>query len=298
MSLIPSRFNENSATDFHAYSVLRLGRGVSFSIQKMLRNLPAPVLDKLRCVRDQIAIRTFQPKVVEHVYGGIRLRVKIADKISAKWYDRDFDELPEITFLKEKRLRHGALVFDLGAHQAVIALLLARIVGESGRIIAVEASKYNFDLALENKSANNAVNLSIVRAAIGERSGLPVTFRGGINGSVSSFGETVLCTSIDTLTAEYGRPDVVMLDLEGYEGRALEGARETLKLGANWYVEVHAGCGLESFGGTSDQITRVFRDEGYTLYCQTDEHYRSQFHEMLTLPYGRFFMIAVKDPNS
>ena len=56
----------------------------------ILRNLPGPMLSSLRSVRDQIAIRTFEPTIVEHKYGGIELRVRIADKISARWYDRDF----------------------------------------------------------------------------------------------------------------------------------------------------------------------------------------------------------------
>ena len=105
------------------------------------------MLSSLRSVRDQIAIRTFKPTIVQHEYGGIGLRVRIADKISARWYDRDFDELPEITFLKQKRLKQGALVFDLGAHHGVIAMLLARIVGDTGRVIAIEAGEHNFNVA-------------------------------------------------------------------------------------------------------------------------------------------------------
>ena len=137
----------------------------------ILRNLPGPMLSSLRSVRDQIAIRTFEPTIVEHKYGGIELRVRIADKISARWYDRDFDELPEITFLKHKRLKQGALVFDLGAHHGVIAMLLARIVGDTGRVIAIEAGEHNFNVANENKDLNAVQNLSIVRAAVDKKSG-------------------------------------------------------------------------------------------------------------------------------
>ena len=262
---------------------------------EILRRLPSPMLSGLRSVRDQIAVRTFEPTIVEHVYGGIGLRVRIDDKISARWYDRDFDELPEITFLKQKRLKKGALVFDLGAHHGVIALLLARIVGDSGRVIAIEAGQHNFDVAKENKNLNAVQNLSIIRAAVAERGGVAISFSGGINGSISASGESVGAKSIDGLASEYGKPDVVMLDIEGYELRALEGAKETLDANVDWYVEVHAGCGLESFGGSAAEVVQVFRGHGYDLYCQTDEHYRDQFRPMSTLPKGRFFMIAVKE---
>jgi len=261
----------------------------------LLRGLPSPMVRSLRSVRDQIAIRTFEPKIVEHIYGGIGLRVRIADKISARWYDRDFDELPEITFLKQRRLKRGALVFDLGAHHGIIALLLARIVGDSGRVIAIEAGQHNFDVANENKSLNKAQNLSIIRAAVAETDGVTMSFTGGINGSISASGESVGSKSIDGLAFEYGNPDVIMLDIEGYEWRALEGAKEALHSNADWYIEVHSGCGLESFGGSSAEVVQVFRDHGYTLYCQTDEGYRDQFRPMTTLPKGRFFMVAVRE---
>lgn len=261
----------------------------------LLHALPKPVIRSLRSVRDQVATRTFEPKIVKHTYGGIGLHVRLADKISARWYDRDFDELPEISFLKQKKLKRGALVFDLGAHHGVIALLLARIVGDTGRVIAIEAGQQNFEVANENKKLNAAENLLIIRAAVAEKDELMMSFTGGINGSVSVSGESVSSKSIDGLASEYGNPDVVMLDIEGYESRALRGAEETLNSKADWYVEVHGGCGLESFGGSPAEVVQIFRDHGHNLYCQTDEHYRDQFRPMTTLPKGRFFMIATRD---
>ncbi len=264
-------------------------------LRKLLRRLPSPIVRCLRSARDRIALRTFDPRIVDHLYGGIGLRVKVTDKISARWYDRDFDELPEITFLKQKKLKRGALVFDLGAHQCVIALLLARIVGDTGRVIAIEAGQHNFDIANENKNLNSAQNLSIIRAAVAEKHGVMMSFAGGLNGSISALGESVCSKSIDGLASEYGSPDVILLDIEGYESRALEGAKETLNSNSDWYVEVHSGCGLESFGGSSPEVIQIFRDHGYKLYCQTDESYRDQFRPMTTLPKGRFFMVAVKE---
>jgi FkbM family methyltransferase len=266
------------------------------AIKGILRGLlPTTVVNKVRFVRDQIAIRTFAPRIVNHVYGGIPLRLRIADTMSAQWYDRDFDELPEFTFLKQRQLRSGALIFDLGAHQAVIALLLAHIVGESGQVIAVEAGNYNFDIATENKALNAAPQLSLIRAAIAEKDGISMTVTGGINGSVSSSGEAVPSKSIDALSSEFGKPDLVWLDIEGYECKALDGATETLKAGADWHVEVHSGCGLESFGGSSTKIEQVFRQHGYNLYVRTDQHYRDQFRPMSSVPKGHFYMICCRE---
>ena len=269
---------------------------MNLMIKKMLHGLPTPVLGKLRFVRDQLAMRSFRPKVVEHSYGGFDLCVNLADSMSARWYDHDSPELPEITYFKNRRLKVGARVFDLGAHQGVVALQFARIVGPSGRVIAVEGGRRNFDLAQENKRLNKAENLSMLHAVVASEDGLPVSFSSDINGCVSSSGTPVISRSIDALTFEYGTPDVVIVDLEGYECRALEGATQTLKAGADWCVEVHAGCGLESFGGSAQQVVQVFREYGYDLRCYTEE--RDEIQALSTIPTWRFFLIAIRDSES
>lgn len=268
---------------------------MSSSIRNFLHHLPAPVLCRLRFVRDQVAIRAFRPRTVEHSYGGTRLRVHLADSMSAQWYDHDSPEIPEIGFLKTRRLKRGSLVFDLGAHQGVVALQFARIVGDRGRVVAVEGGQRNFELALENKRLNEAENLTVLHAVVASESGAPVRFSDGINGCVSSSGGIpVSSRSIDSLTDEYGKPDVVVLDLEGYECKALEGATKTLRMGADWCVEVHAGCGLESFGGSAHEVVQVFRDRGYDLYCYVGGGSHG-VHVLSVIPDGRFFLIAARD---
>ena len=60
--------------------------------------------------------------------------------MGAGWYDHDWPELPEIALLKQHGLRPGARVFDIGAHQGVVALMLSKTVGPEGFVLAVEAS--------------------------------------------------------------------------------------------------------------------------------------------------------------
>jgi FkbM family methyltransferase len=211
------------------------------------------------------------------------------------WYDQEWDELPEVTFLKRRKLRHGARVFELGAHQAQMALTLANIVGPDGVVTALEASPYNCKIASENIVLNQVSNLRLINAAVGEKDG-KVSFNHGFNGRVGS-GREVDCLSIDTLSATYGRPDVIFLDVEGYESMTLRGAEQTLKSEADWFVEVHSGCGLELFGGSAADIVDLFRLHGYSLFVQTDEHYKHQFHPLVEIPTGRFFLIASKDKD-
>src|SRR5262245_12904136 len=100
--------------------------------------LPPAVAGQLRAWRIRQLVRTFPARVVEHNYGGGPLKVYICDPLSRGWYDRDWAEMPEITALRQRQLKSGARVFDLGAHQGVVALMLAREVGPLGQVVTVE----------------------------------------------------------------------------------------------------------------------------------------------------------------
>src|SRR6266567_1987426 len=87
--------------------------------------LPQSVWTRLRLARIHYGIRRYETHRVRHMYGGFALDLCLADPMAQGWYDHDWDELPEIALLKHSRLRPGARVFDLGAHQCVVALMLA-----------------------------------------------------------------------------------------------------------------------------------------------------------------------------
>lgn len=94
---------------------------------KMIANrlAPAAVQSFVRARRRRRGLRGFAPRTVCRDFGGVRLQVALADPLAAEWYDRDWPELPEASFLRRRSLRPGARVFDLGAHQGVAALHLA-----------------------------------------------------------------------------------------------------------------------------------------------------------------------------
>jgi FkbM family methyltransferase len=102
---------------------------------------------------------------------GEELRVSLQDPLAQGWYDHDWGDQAEIDALRRGRLRPGARVFDLGAHQGIVALVLARIVGEAGEVVAVEAERHNVRVAEENVRLNNATNMRIVHAAAADAPG-------------------------------------------------------------------------------------------------------------------------------
>jgi FkbM family methyltransferase len=262
------------------------------------RALPHPVYRIYRKRRVARLIAAYSPRVVTHTYGGHRLTVALADPLAEGWYDHDWPRLEEIDELvRVGGLKRGATVFDLGAHQGVVALMLSAEVGPSGRIVAVEAQPHNASIARRNVSLNHAANVAVVHAAIADRPGA-VNFAEGLNGYVDAatrLGNVeVLAVTIDQLAEEHGRPDLVFLDVEGYEGKALEGAEATLAARrTSFFVEVHS----------DDLVDWTVRDiigrfAGYALLVAetTRTGLAAGFAPLYDTPRGsRFFLVAVPE---
>lgn len=62
-------------------------------------------------------------------------------------------------------------MFDIGAHQSVVALMLEGEVQPRGRVIAVEANAHNVLVSRRNRELNEADGLEIVEAAAADEVG-------------------------------------------------------------------------------------------------------------------------------
>lgn len=235
--------------------------------------LPGVIAEPLRRLLRRLAVARFRAYDARHRYGGQPLVVHIADPLAQAWYDHDWDASSEMVLLQQRgRLQPGARVFDVGAHQGVVALMLAGIVGPSGQVVAVEAVTHNARVASRNAAANGLSRLAVVHAAIADADGA-LWFEDRWNGAVSrqpGVGVRVEAVTIDTLAARHGAPDVLFIDVEGFELHALRGASQTLRAHQpDLYVEVHVGAGLERFGSVADLMALI--PAGYQVFVAPGE---------------------------
>jgi FkbM family methyltransferase len=266
--------------------------------QLVMKCLPARVAGRLRSWRVRQLIGTYSPRVVRHTFGSGPLSVYLSDPLAQGWYDRDWAELPEIAWLRRTRLKPGARVFDLGAHQGVVAMMLGREVGPTGRVVAVEPNPHNAEAASRNLQLNAMDTVTVVRAAIADQCG-QLTFNEGLNGQLddgSGAGGriTVDALTIDELANRYGTPDVLFIDVEGCECRALTGSSSVLRGRPDLFVEVHVGCGLEKFGGSVAEVCAFFPQEHYQLFGRAEQD--TDFRPLTPddpLTKDRFFLLAL-----
>jgi FkbM family methyltransferase len=263
--------------------------------------IPKPWWTQLRMLRLCYRRASYGHRRVRHTYGGHALELELIEPMGADWYDHDWPELPEFTFLKRHRLQRGARVFDIGAHQCVVAMMLAKTVGPDGFVLAVEANPDNCAAGERNRKLNGIDNCQILHAAGAARSGT-LTFNRGPNGQVDDgSGEwgrmEVEAVSVDDLAAAHGVPDLLFIDVEGFECALLQGAQKTLASGPNCFVEAHVGVGLETYGGSVEQILSLF-PAGYEFFVAPPAGPFVPLTEDTAVVRQRFFLVAIQSKQS
>jgi len=270
---------------------------VSAHVKRIARAIvPGSVYRRYRRNRKASLIANYSAHDVTHVYGGHTLRIRLQDPMAEAWYDRDESSLV-MEFLRERGvLVAGATVFDIGAHQGVVALVLAGDVGESGHVVAIEADPYNARIAETNRGLNHAENLTVIHAAAAaSEDGL--SFAEGLNGRVGGSDASrgplveVASVTVDALASQYGTPDLVFIDVEGYEEQVLKGAAKTLANGSTaFFVEVHKGDALSAYGASADAVVERFvafrryvRGKGSNTFVALEG----------SPPADRFFLVAI-----
>ena len=128
----------------------------------------------------------------------------------------------------------GDRVIDAGANMGYFSTLMALRVGDSGRVVAVEAHPRVAATLSANVARNDAIAVDVWPAALSERAGTvrlaePTDFRANTTGSevVAEGGVQVPSVTIDDIVGD-AAVKLIKLDLEGHELSALRGAKRLL----------------------------------------------------------------------
>ena len=135
-------------------------------------------------------------------------------------------------------LDEGMTAIDVGAHIGAFSLLASRLVGGTGRVIAVEPVPENALCLRKMVEANMLTNIKVVEKAAGDRSGvLSLSLSPDASGHHSAVFERsderihVSACTIDELVEDLGLDavDFLKIDAEGYEPNVLRGAQRTVE---------------------------------------------------------------------
>ena len=141
-------------------------------------------------------------------------------------------------------LQGGDTFYDVGSHVGVYAILLAKVVGRGGVVVAFEPHRATYGQLLENVRLNGLENVRAFQLALGENAGeaplyigkvtanfslLPAAIVGSVGANAPS--EAVRVVRGDELADVQGLPipRAVKIDVEGFEYAVLQGLRQTLR---------------------------------------------------------------------
>jgi FkbM family methyltransferase len=184
--------------------------------------------------------------------------------------------------------REGAIVLDVGANVGFYTLLLARTVGVTGHVIAIEPDRTNVAWLRWHLRANNIQNAQILIGAVASLTGTAMFSPGPTHttGRVvsSGAGKPVRAYQLDEIVFrdKLPIPTIVKMDIEGGESAALSGASRLLAEElTTWFVALHSR-------EQADACIASFRRYGYRLCflsgAELPVGYEGELSEIVAFP--------------
>jgi FkbM family methyltransferase len=181
--------------------------------------------------------------------------------------EREYE--PHVTAFLKKKLKPGLTFVDVGANVGYFTVLAGKLLGRSGRGIAIECNPKNCELICLNLYHNRITNTMLYPFAVTDAQKLLSLSAGFTNRAVDELRDEdaaiVPAVTLDFLLKNEPRIDIIKMDVEGSEGKAWRGMSEIINRHHPRIVMEYFPALLEkrsSVGGT-DFLDDIF-SEGYT----------------------------------
>ncbi len=184
-------------------------------------------------------------------------------------------------------LQSGDIVYDVGANIGIYSVILSKVVGANGKIIAFEPEKESIIKSEENIKLNNLSNVIIIDKALGEVAQESKLYISGTTGNFSlvniydkeAKAEVVEIVKGDDFVVQKGLPipKAIKVDVEGYEYSVINGLKNTLSNSRCKIIccEVHVGLFPE--GITEEKIIELIKSLGF-IKIETFKRGFSAYH--------------------
>lgn len=183
---------------------------------------------------------------------------------------------PLTTKIISKVLKIGMFCIDIGSNIGYYALLESKIVGETGKVIAIEPSPINFKYLEINSKLQKPNNIetynfavaqtdATVKFLINEKSNWSKVLENSNDITQDTSVISVPAKQLDTFFSEKKIPklDFLRMDVEGYELNIYNGARKTIQnFKPSLLIEVHRHfLGLRK----TKEFLLLLKDDGYEI---------------------------------
>ena len=233
---------------------------------------------------------------IEVAFGGLGRKVQFwlrldpdiqPDKFLLYHFQNGLCFEPEILWVLLHVLKEGDTAIDVGANIGFFTLMMSRLVGETGKVIACEPGTNNLPTLWHHLDVNHVENVDVVSQPLWSTVG-PVTFylnpddrssnamwdpaQWEQNVEAKAYPQklTLEATTIDTLVTGFvdrKKIKVIKIDTEGAEQRVLEGAHTLLATFPPPFIIAELNpLGLPQAGCSAETLRCLMSDYGYRMF--------------------------------
>jgi FkbM family methyltransferase len=240
------------------------------AIRNLYHHMPMP----LRRLINR-AVFEDQPATVEVQTGLLRgSKLRLSPRSESGYYLGTHE--PDLQESLPQFIKPGMTVFDIGANIGFFAVAAANLVGRTGKVVAFEPNPAVVARLTDNVELNGlADRVKIEQSAVGDFDGT-AEFCFALTHLQGRFSDLpyvpagaestpVPCRMIDSYVASTELvPDVIILDVEHAEGRALRGMKSVLqRYQPLVFIEMHGPEAIrEAYGEIVNADYRLFRLPG------------------------------------
>jgi FkbM family methyltransferase len=212
--------------------VVRRGIGAAMRLYRV-----SPLYPRLgRALGKTLAVvtRYISPQNGIKEIDGVKFDLDLNEVIdSSLFYSGTFEADSEKTIVAA--LKPGMTAIDVGANFGYHTFRMAKAVGSGGKVIAIEPTAWAYNKLQRNVALNDFMNIAPLKLGISDTDLGPteVSFQSSyrLDGARANVTEVVPLLTLDTITKTYnvGCIDFIKIDVDGFEGKVIRGARQTLK---------------------------------------------------------------------
>lgn len=177
----------------------------------------------------------------------------------------------------KKYCKPGMTFLDIGANTGYFSAWAIGLMRGNGRIIAFEPDPEARRYLESTRDANGCSFMSVISLAASDTEGIAQLYKNEENRGDNRLWKSddhsspvnVQCASVDSVLRSLGigSVDLIKMDVQGFEGHALRGMKETLKCSPNLILLTEFWpWGLAKAGSDPNELIEVLETLGFSLF--------------------------------
>lgn len=180
---------------------------------------------------------------------------------------------PFLMSLLPKLVKPGDIVIDIGAHIGYFTVQFSELTGPTGMVIAFEPTPTTFRTLRENLDKNKCANVIARKAGISNKNTVEKLYLCEKNiGDNRLFDQNgrrwipVDTYRLDDVLFHLDKIDLLKLDIQGWEGWALQGAKNSVLPMTKRIILEFWPTGLEKSGFGAQRTLNLLLDAGFGFF--------------------------------